>query len=139
MQSPFKILEHPADLGIEAYGKTLAEAFQNAAKGLMSIILDPSTIESRESRSIHLSAGNIEQLLVKWLSEVLYLYDGQKYVGKDFIIDEITSNRLTATIHGEEFSETKHTTKLDVKAITYHQLSIHQAEDGCLVRVYLDI
>lgn len=139
MQNPFNILEHPSDLGIEAYGKTLAEAFENAAKGLISIILDSSTIKSSESKTVSLSGGNYHQLFVKWLSEVLYLYDGQHFVGGEFMIHELTPNRLKASVSGEIFSETKHQTRLDVKAVTYHQLFIHQADDGCLVRVYLDV
>ena len=136
---PFTILDHPADLGIEARGATLHEAFENAARGLVSVILDLSTVECQESRVVEISAADIEQLLVKWLAEVLYLYDGQRFVGKEFTIGEMTPHRLKATVTGEQFSVTKHRTKMDVKAITYHQLLVRQDKDGGLVRVFLDI
>lgn len=139
MPSGFVILEHPADLGIEARGRNLAEAFQNAATGLMSVILDLSLVDAHESRRVSVHASDHEQLLVRWLSEVLYLYDGMGFVGKDFHIREISGTTLTATISGEPFTLGKHQTHLDVKAVTYHQLVVQAKEEGALVRVYLDI
>jgi SHS2 domain-containing protein len=137
--SGFVILDHPADLGIEAYGQTLAESFEQAALGLMSVILDPATVKLVEARQVDLNGADTEQLLVKWLAEILYLYDGQRFVPVKFSIASISQNHLRATVLGEAFCEEKHLTRLDVKAITYHQLSVHQDENGSRVKVFLDI
>lgn len=139
MKPGFTILEHPADMGIEATGETLAEAFEQAALGMMSIILDVSSVEKKETRSIHLQAGDIEQLLVKWLTEILYLYDGQQFVPCSFSIHTLNETKLEAIISGELLQPEKHQTKLDVKAVTYHQIFIHNENDNALVRVYFDI
>jgi SHS2 domain-containing protein len=140
MVSPgFAILDHPADLGIEAYGQTLAEAFEQAALGLISVILDPATVEPFEVREISLDAVDTEQLLVKWLAEILYLYDGQRFVPVKFSVGGITQSHLHASLWGEKFCEEKHLTRLDVKAITYHQLLVRQDENESRVRVFLDI
>jgi len=139
VSSNYTILEHPADLGIEARGATLKEAFQTAAVALMSVIIDLSNVETRESRKIDVSANDVEQLLVNWLAEVLYCYDGQHFVGREFTIQELTRDKLTATLSGEQFSEEKHRPKLDVKAITYHQIVVREDEQGGYVRVFLDI
>jgi SHS2 domain-containing protein len=139
VDSPFVILEHPSDLGIEARGRTPAEAFINAATGLMSVILDISSVEARESREIQVSASDREQLLVKWLSEVLFLYDGQGFVPKEFLFTQFNQESLMAQVRGEMFSPAKHRTRMDVKAVTYHQLSVRAGEAGTVVRVFLDI
>jgi SHS2 domain-containing protein len=139
MDGNITLLEHPSDLGIEARGATLCEAFQNAAVGLMSVILDLSSVAARDSRELELSASDEEQLLVRWLSEVLYLYDGQGFVGKEFVIEYMTETNLKARVLGEQFSAERHSTKLDVKAITYHQILVHKDETHALVRVFLDI
>ncbi len=139
MNPGFTILEHPADMGIEATGETLAQAFEQAASGMMSIILDVSTIEKKETRSINLQAGDIEQLLVKWLTEILYFYDGQQFVACSFSIHILKETDLEATINGEQFQAEKHQTKLDVKAVTYHQILVQQNESEARVRVYFDI
>jgi len=139
MHSGYKIVEHPSDLGIEAYGASLAEAFQNAAVGLMSVILDVSLVEPQESRIVELEANDVEQLLVRWLSEILYFYDGKHFVPSEFSVSTLTPKSLTALIRGEPFSATMHRTKLDVKAVTYHQLIVRKEQDGAYVRVFLDI
>jgi SHS2 domain-containing protein len=139
MQRGYTILDHPADLGIEARGTTLKEAFEQAAVALMSIILDLESVECIGERRIELAATDKDHLLVKWLTEILYLYDGMQFAGCRFTIDELTSTSLQATVCGETLSTQKHRTRLDVKAITYHQLSIVNSDSGAILRVYLDI
>ena len=139
MLSGFKILEHPADVGIEASGASLKEAFEYVATGLMSIILDPSLVEVQESKIIKLRASDPEQLLVRWLSEILYLFDGKGFVPKEFSISALSPTSLTALIRGEQFSATMHRTRLDVKAVTYHQVMVREENGGACVRVFLDI
>ena len=139
MKKGFTLLEHPADMGIEAHGSNLKEAFEQAAVGLIAIILDPYIIENIETKKVQIYASDFEQLLVKWLTEVLYFYDGKKFASGKFEIETLTPKSLTAIIKGENFNNTKHTTKMDVKAITYHQILVQEKGDGGLIRVYLDI
>jgi len=135
----FRLLDHPADLGIEAYGSNLVDAFEQAAVALVSVILELSTVSERESRTVELTASDYQHLLVKWLTEVLYLYDGKGFVGRRFEITHITPTQLKAVIFGEPFDGNKHTTKQDVKAITYHQLEIIEGDTTATVKVFLDI
>lgn len=139
MKPGYVILDHPADMGIEAYGKNLNEAFQEAAIALTSIILDASSIEPIETQTIEIAASDYEHLLVKWLAEILYLYDGKNFVCAEFDVENISPNFLKAKVKGENFDNQKHLTKLDVKAITYHQILVHSNEERGLVRVFLDI
>ena len=76
----YELIDHTADVGMKAYGKTLAEAFENAAQGMFDIITDNSEIESMGQYDIQLEAPNIEQLLVDWLSELLFLNSAQNLV-----------------------------------------------------------
>ncbi len=139
MKEGYHILEHPSDMGIEAYGNSLKEVFEYAALGLVSIIVDPTTIDPVEQRYIKLKGSDPENLLVKWLSEVLYLYDGQEFLPSDVSIRRLTTRELEAVVTGETVDERKHVFKMDVKAITYHQLKVEEMEDGCVVRVFVDI
>ena len=135
----YHFIDHPADLGIEATGGSLIEAFEQAAVGLMSTILAIELVQCSESRVVSLQAMDREQLLIKWLTEILYLYDGLKFVAGRFQIDELTSTFLSAKVLGEPFSEDRHVTRLDVKAITYHQLVCEEDQAGARVQVFLDI
>lgn len=138
-QAGFRILEHPSDLGIEASGSTVGEAFERAALGLVAVIAEPETIEPVDERTVELDAQDAENLLVRWLSEILYLYDGEDYLVKEAKIDSISPTKLRARLLGEKYQPKKHTLKLDVKAVTYHQLLIETKNGGTTVRVFLDI
>lgn len=139
MKAGYKILEHPADMGIEAYGKNLKEAYEQSGIALMSIILETSNIETTEIKLVEIYASDYEQLLVKWLAEILYLYDGEDFVAGKFEINTLTKEYLNATVGGEKFNNAKHPTKMDVKAITYHQILVRENDEGGLVRVFIDI
>ena len=136
---PFTILDHPADIGIEARGATLPEAFEQAAAGMMSIIVDPSTVGKKEARVIDVAGSDHEQILVRWLSELLYQYDGRGFVGREFCVEQLTPLFLRASVQGETFDPERHATRLDVKAVTYHQVAVEENAGGAVVRVYFDI
>ncbi|MGA9116486.1 MAG: archease [Bacteroidota bacterium] len=133
------LLEHPADLGIEAQGPTPGDAFCRAAEGLMSVLVDPSGVRGRERREIHLTGADLPQLLVRWLSEILYLFDGKGFVCGTFGVDEMTPTRLTGWTGGEPLDRRRHRTRRDVKAVTYHQLSVERMPEATRVRVFLDV
>ena len=139
MEAGYLILDHPADLGIEARGNTLAEAFEQAARGLISVAVDPESVRPVESRLVKIEAGDHQQLLVRWLTEVLYLYDGLKFVPREFKIGRLSPHFLEAQVRGEPFHHLRHTVRLDVKAITYHQLEIRWRGSGHWLQVFLDI
>jgi len=139
LKSPFEILEHPSDLGIEAYGATLAETFRNAARGLMSVIAGTSVIEPEEERSISLIGLDRENLFVRWLTEILFLYDAEKFLTTDVTFAIINDTSLHAIILGQKYDAKIHELRLDVKAITYHKLMIENIENNWTARVFVDI
>jgi len=137
--SAFEILEHPSDLGIESHGKTIEEMYCNAAHGLMFVIAGSSIIDSRGERIINISAINLENLLVRWLSEILFFYDAEKFLTADVKFGMLNDTFLKARIIGEPFDASKHKLKLDIKAITYHQLKIEKLNEIWTARVFVDI
>ena len=139
MEQGYRILEHPSDVGIEAFGHNLKEAFEYAALGLTSIIVDPASVDPSDQRFVSLKGSDPENLLVRWLSEIIYLYDGEDYLLSDVKINRLTQGELDASLVGETVIEGKHKLRMDVKAITYHQLKVDQRPEGVVLRVFLDI
>ena len=136
----YEIIDHTADVGIKAYGKTLAEAFENAAKGMFDIITDKSEIEPIGQYDIKLEAPNLEQLLVDWLSELLYLNSAQNLVFGLFKVMELDERKpkLYARVFGEKFSLSKHKIGSEIKAVTYHILEVKNKKPF-YVKVLFDI
>ncbi len=139
MKPHFEILEHPSDLGIEATGGTVEEAFRTAALGLMSVIAGASSIQAVEKRTISLQALDRGNLFVRWLSEILFLYDAEKFLTADVEFTRMTETSLEAIAAGQLFDASVHELKLDVKAITYHHLLVEQNGDLWRTRVFVDI
>ena len=135
----YTILEHPSDLGIEARGRTLPELFRQAAIALVSIIVELETVRETEQREVVIAATDREHLFVRWLTEILYLYDGTGFVCKDFRIGSLSGTNLRATVLGEALRPSVHRRLLDVKAVTYHQLAVRRQSEGWVARVFLDI
>jgi SHS2 domain-containing protein len=135
----FRLLDHPSDIGIEATGSTLSDAFSSAASGLVSIIVDPATLRPDESREINIEADDYETLLVKWLNEFVFLFDAGHFGCARVDIHELNDYRLKASVRGETFSEDRHTVRTDVKAVTFHQLYVGENNGIWTVRVFVDL
>lgn len=139
----FKFLEHTADILIEAYGRNLKEAFQQAAKALFEVITDTATIGKNCKEHIVISAEDEYSLLFDWLSELLYLFDTTGIVYCHTEIKEIKRSNekliLKATVMGDKLDLEKNEIRTEVKAITYHQMEIKQDENRATVRFLVDI
>ena len=121
----YELIDHTADVAIKAYGKTLSDTFENAAKGMFDIITDNSEIENVGQYDIELEATNLEQLLVDWLSELLFLNSANNLVFGFFKVNmDEKKNKLLATVFGEKFNISKHKAGAEIKAVTYHMLEV---------------
>lgn len=135
----YVFIDHTADIGIEAFGATLPELFSNAAFALFDIIADLDMVENKVTCNLEITGIDREQLLVNWLSELLYLHDVKNYLFKNFLITNLTDTHLSASVQGEAFVENKHIIKTEIKAVTYHGLSIVQEETQWKARVIFDL
>ena len=133
----FQLIEHTADTGLVAYGRSLAEAFANAAYGLFSIMAELNEVRGVESRSVAVSAEDIEGLLFNWLNHLIYIFDVEYLLFKRFDITEFTKHNLKATCWGETYNPSRHQLKLGVKSATYHTLKVDGEKNR--VQVILDV
>jgi SHS2 domain-containing protein len=135
----YRVLEHTADVGFEAYGSTREEVFANSARALVDMIVDLANIQAREEARIELEAGDSLSLLVNWLSEILYRFDAEGWLYRDFEFRLLDDRLLRTAVRGEKFDRARHRVKLQVKAVTYHQLALEPTPEGWRARVFLDI
>lgn len=138
MVDDFELLEHTADVGVIAYGADICQAFANAGKALFSLITELEDVEEVLCRDIEIDAQDQESLLVRWLNELIYLFDTENILFKVFNIQQITNTSLKAVACGEEVDTARHELKTGVKAATYHMLKIDE-NDGYKIQVLFDI
>jgi len=135
----FDVIEHTADVGIRAYGESEAEAFQNAAFAMFSLIAELDKVADSTCLEIKVSSQDHETLLVGWLNELLYLYESQKVLLTRFEITRLEENYLEAMAYGETIDRRRHVLVTDIKAATYHMLSVNKTPDGWIAEVIFDV
>ncbi len=129
-----------ADKGILARGRDLPELFVNAARGLVAMMVeDPAAIRPAERRAVQLTAGSREGLLVAWLSEFLYLYEGEGFLAAGGTIARLTDTGLSAEVSGEPYDPSRHRAAGHVKAVTYHGLEITRDAAGWRAPIIVDV
>lgn len=138
MRQGFELVEHTADVGLRAWGPTPEGVFEEAAKGMFSLICDPLTIEEQRTEEISLEADLTDVLLVDWLNELLYTFEARRVLFSQFEV-HIEGDRLEARATGEVLDPRRHAICGGVKAATLHQLSLCRRIDGWEALVYFDI
>ena len=139
VQAPFEILEHPADIGFRAWGRTREELFENAALALFSLGCELATVEERVSRTVRVMAADLEMLLYAWLAELLAVSEGERVVFRKALVEFDGSDRLRGTARGEAFDPERHHSGTHIKAVTFHQLYVKESEEGWCAQVFLDL
>ena len=138
----FEILEHTADIGIAAYGKTKREVFINAAKGMFEIIAgENKNLKDNFYDKIKLEADNLEGLLFAWLSELLYIGETRLVILNKFQINELSDYQIKAEVEGAKINPPSTKIEKEIKAVTYHRLEIKKDEESGLwsAQVIFDI
>lgn len=137
----YRFLEHTSDVYVEAYGKSLEEAFEEAAKALTDTIVDITKIDLQLEENIKVSGVDLEDLLVRWLNELLYKFDAENKVFAEFKVKSLDKTRCTleAIAKGELYNPDKHDFKVEVKSVTYGMLSIEESPEITKIRVLFDI
>jgi SHS2 domain-containing protein len=139
----FEFLEHTADVYIAAHGKTLEEAFENAALSMFEVMTDTDKISPDVEDSVEIEAEDEFALLYSWLEALLVKFETKGMLYSNFKISSIDETsegfRIKAAIWGEKFSAEKHTQKVGVKAITYHRMEIIKEIDKVTLEFILDI
>ena len=136
---PYRQLPHTADLAWRLWGASLPELFENAGRALSATLTDRRYLRRRATREVSLTSVDQEALLVDWLNHLLYLFDVDGFLGRDFQVESLTDERLKARVTGEGFDPARHPERTAVKAATYHQLSIVSVKDGWEATVVLDL
>ncbi len=135
----FEFFDHAGDLGVSVFGRDLADLFQNAALALFEAIADLTKVRGVTERVITLRAKNLEELMVGWLGELLYLYETEGILFKEFNVQWSKENELMAGLLGESLNEDLHPIRREVKAVTYHQIMVKEENGEWRARIIFDL
>ena len=139
----YESLEHTADAYLAAYGRDLAEAFENAASGMFNVMTEIEKIRPVIEDEVEVSGEDEYALLYNWLEALLLRFELKSLLYSKFKISELSQGShgfvLKAEIWGERFDPERHLQKVGIKAITYHQMEIITAPNNVTLKFLLDI
>jgi SHS2 domain-containing protein len=130
--------EHGADVGIRGHGATLEAAFEEAARALAAIVVDPDTVSPAVAVPMACTAPNDEILLIDWLNAVVYEMAARNMAFSTFEV-HINDCRLTGTAHGERVDPSRHETGVEVKGATFTALKVARDGDGWIAQCVVDV
>lgn len=132
-------LPHGADIGVCGFGRSKAEAFEQAAIALTAVITDPQSISGTVPVEVECAAADDELLLVEWLNSIIYEMATWKMLFASFAV-RIDGNKLTGKAWGEPIDLDKHEAAIEVKGATCTSLKVVEDAKGwwraqCIVDV----
>ncbi|MFQ5830032.1 MAG: archease [Candidatus Methylomirabilia bacterium] len=141
MTSPegFEYFGVTADVGVRAWGPTTESAFRQVALGLFALIVELDLVEEREAREVRSQGDTPEALVVNWLNDCLYVHDIEGFLARRIEFTVFEARRLHALLWGEDLDPARHRVRTNVKAATYHGLTVGQTDSAWEIRVVVDI
>jgi SHS2 domain-containing protein len=139
MNKGYRLLEHTADMGIEARAESCPKVLEEIARGLTMILFGDSPVSASVVTEIYLREEDSVELMVAWLNEILYWCEQNNLVPMETRIDAFEEGELWATLSGEPFDQKRHHVERQVKAVTYHKATLKETSGGWYARVYVDL
>ena len=130
-----------ADAAFRVTADSWSELLVGAAMAATRVMVDPASLQETRTVDVTLEADSIDDLLFKWLSEIVYLKDAEQLLltGVDLLLDESPSWRLRATLHGDTIDLAREGLGQDIKAVTYHLFKVWRDGSDYCAQVVLDI
>ncbi len=137
----YEYFEHTADVGAVVRGVTLPRLFENASKAMFDLICNRRAVRPRRTVRIAVRGSSLEDLLVRWLSELLFRLETEDMLFTSFAVERVDRTLLRArgTARGETIDRARHALGREIKAVTYHQIRLVRGRSAWRVRIVFDI
>ncbi|MBT3314393.1 MAG: archease [Anaerolineae bacterium] len=132
---PFEEISHTADWSIRVWADDLRGLLAESAQGMWMLTGTEQAEGPRVSREISLEAYDAESLLVVFLEELLYLSEFEKIVFDGFSDLVIEGEKISGIMEGSALRSMEK----EIKAVTFHNLAIHESERGLEVEIVFDV
>jgi SHS2 domain-containing protein len=134
---PFTFLEHTADVQVEVTAPDFAQLLQAAADSFYAVAIKQMRETKPEERSVSIEAACREELLVRWLQELVFLLEVESFVAVETAFELVNGQRLEAAAAGYICDPDDRGD--EIKAVTYHDLAIESTPQGLSVRIIYDL
>jgi SHS2 domain-containing protein len=134
----FTEFEHTGDLGIEVRAPSRIELFRTAAIALSRLMVEERGVVAREDRCLKVAAASDAELMHDLLTGLLNLFTIEGFIWSEVFVEQ-EKGLLKVKLRGEIFASSSHELIQEIKAVTFHELSVEQASDGWRSRIIFDV
>lgn len=120
-QKKYRLMTRQSALAVKVVGNSQADLFANSAFALFDVMTDVEKIEIKEHLPLEVEGVDRDDLMVNWMRELLYLYQGSGYLLREFQVHEVKDTLVKADVCGEKIDPDRHEIKKEVAAVAYHQ------------------
>ena len=121
--------EHGSDIGVRGFGRTVEEAFEQAAMALTAVVADISRIGQGDKVEVRCDAPDLELLLVSWLNAIIYEMAVRKMLFSSFRVT-VSGSSLAAALYGEIADPERHHAAVEAKGATFTALRVARDPGG---------
>lgn len=139
MASEYEILNHTADLGVIVKANYLKNLFVNAANAMTDLMVKGDARGKKEVREIVIEGMDYPDLMVRWLGEILYLFYGENLITKSIEIKSLSRNRISSYIEFVGFDPRNCEILTEIKAVTYHKITVEKTGKSWKAMVIFDV
>jgi SHS2 domain-containing protein len=135
----YRITARQAELAVRIVGNSQANLFVNAAGALFDVLTESDKIVAKERMQLEVEGSDRDDLLVNWLRELLYLYQGSAYLLSEFNIKEVKDTVVKAEVGGEKLDPDRHEVKQEITAVAYHKSHMQKTGEQWIAHVIFEV
>ncbi len=135
----YRVTTRQSELAVKVLGNSQASLFVNSALALFDLMIDMDKVEVKERLPLELEGMDRDDLLVNWLRELLYLYQGGGYLLREFHINEVKDTLVRAEVCGEKIDPDRHEIRKEISAVAYHKGRMQQTGNQWTAQVIFEI
>ncbi len=133
----YRFLEHTADARVECTGATFAELLEAAARALGAVAFRRVDDRCEIQRVLSIVADGPEDAVVRWLQELIYLVEAERFAPVRFDFRQAGARSVEAVVEGYAYGPDER--QDEVKAATYHGMEVRQSETGWRAEIIFDL
>ncbi len=118
----YRITQHQSELAVRVVGDSQADLFSNSGFALFDVMVaDLEKVEAREKLPLEVEGTDRDDLMVNWVRELLYLYQGSGYLLREFHVREVKDTLVKAEVSGEKIDPDRHEIRQEIAAVAFHK------------------
>ncbi len=135
----YRITIRQSELAVKVLGDSQSHLFANSAYALFDVMTDVEKVDIKERLPLEVEGMDRDDLMVNWMRELLYLYQGSGYLLKEFYIQEVKDTLVKAEVCGEKIDPDRHEIKQEISAVAYHQSRMQKTGDQWTAQLIFEV